>query len=73
MCAKIFSAVADALEWILLDMGVSVLWHYLDDFWTMGRADSSQCRANLDFILAIFQALGVPLKVHNSGFRPRAE
>ena len=29
---KIFSAVADALLWIMLSKGISWAWHYLDDF-----------------------------------------
>ena len=28
---KIFSAVADALQWVMLDSGVSIVDHYLDD------------------------------------------
>ena len=28
---KIFNAVADALEWIVKDLGVQYLWHYLED------------------------------------------
>lgn len=32
-CApKTFEAVADALEWVLLQAGVKNLIHYLDDF-----------------------------------------
>ena len=29
---KIFSAVADALQWMLFQRGISNLLHYLDDF-----------------------------------------
>ena len=57
---KIFSAVADALEWILGKKGVSELLHYLDDYLTMGPLD--QCKANLELILSTCKALGVPLK-----------
>ena len=59
---KIFSSVADALEWILLQHGVSLSLHYLDDFLTAGAANSSQCRDNLDLIIAICEWLGIPLK-----------
>ena len=48
---KIFSAVADALEWILQHYRVSFIFHYLDDFLTMGRAETSKCQKNLDLIL----------------------
>ena len=44
---KIFSAVADALEWILLKQGVSVCLHYLDDFLTIGKANTEECNRNL--------------------------
>ena len=59
---KIFSPVADALEWILLQHGVSLSLHYLDDFFTAGAANSSQCRDNLDLIIAICEWLGISLK-----------
>ena len=42
---KIFSAVADTLEWILCKQGVTSSIHYLDDFLTMGSADN--CQRNL--------------------------
>ena len=60
---KIFSAVADALEWVLQDQGVSMLMHYLDDFLTMGKADSTECQGNLELIQRVCQFLGLPLKV----------
>ena len=60
---KIFSAVADALEWILLEQGISVCLHYLDDFLTMGKANTEECERNLQLIKRICEFLGVPLKV----------
>lgn len=60
---KIFSAVADAVEWIALEQGVSVLLHYLDDFLTIGKANSQECKNNLDKIKTICTFLGLPLKV----------
>lgn len=59
---KIFSSVADALEWILLQHGVSLSLHYLDDFFTAGKANSDQCMRNLQLICAICKWLGIPLK-----------
>ena len=58
---KIFTAVADALQWVMVDKGVSAIDHYLDDFITMGPAGSQECRENLDRILATCSELGVPL------------
>ena len=58
---KIFTPVADALEWAMRRKGVSVVEHYLDDFITVGPPGSRECRANLDRILAVCEELGVPL------------
>ena len=43
----IFSAIADALQWIIQVHGVKCLFHYLDDFITIG---SQECANNLDII-----------------------
>ena len=59
---KIFSAIADAVEWIAMHRGVSCLLHYLDDFLTMGRAGSRKCSRNLDTLIHTCQSLGLPLK-----------
>ena len=58
---KIFTAVADALEWVLRQRGVRHVDHYLDDFVTMGPPGSNACKHNLDLILATCADLGVPL------------
>ena len=34
---KIFNAVADAVEWIVCQQGVSTVFHYLDDFLIVGN------------------------------------
>ena len=36
----IFSAIDDALQWIIQIHGVEFLFHYLDDFITVGRPAS---------------------------------
>ena len=36
----IFSVIADALRWIIQVHGVEYLFHYLDDFITVGRPAS---------------------------------
>lgn len=38
---KTFTAVADALQWVMHQNGVTVVDHYLDDFITMGPPDSA--------------------------------
>ena len=59
---KIFSAVADALEWIFVDEGVTFSLHFIDDFLTMGRASTGQCGRNLCIIKAVSKGNGTPLK-----------
>lgn len=58
---KIFNAVADALQWIALERGVSNLDHFLDDFITTGHPDSTECSQNLDTLVATCRLLGMPL------------
>ena len=41
--------------------GVSFSIHYLDDFLTMGQADSGVCQQNLDIFIQICNDLGIPL------------
>ena len=43
----IFSAVGDALQWIMLQDGALWVGHYLDDFITLGPADSNRCQENM--------------------------
>ena len=45
---KSFTAVADALEWILEQNGIRFVMHYryLDDFLTMEAPDSEECAHN---------------------------
>lgn len=59
---KLFTALADALEWVLQQEGVSCLQHYLDDFFTMAPAGQQQCAANLAIIRRVCVQLGLPLK-----------
>ena len=37
---KIFNAVADAVDWVAKSMGVSNLFHYLDDFLIVAAPNS---------------------------------
>ena len=58
---KIFTAVADALEWIAKYSGIKDLWHYLDDYITCGEAGSDECRLNMELLVDLCHHLGVPL------------
>lgn len=58
---KIFSAVADALQWSMRRQGVSWVAHYLDDYITMGPLSTAGCQKNLDLMLTLCRRLGVPV------------
>ena len=58
---KIFTAVADAAEWILTSFGIRNLCHYLDDYLLMGPPQSQICKYNLDLLLSTFFRLGIPI------------
>ena len=60
----IFDSVAEAVEWILkTNYAVHPLFHYLDDFLTMGPANSPLCQSHVDRAFAVFHRLGLPLHV----------
>ena len=58
---KIFTAVADALQWVMHKRGVKIVEHYLDDFITLGGPESPECGRNLETILTVCAELGIPL------------
>ncbi len=58
---KIFTAVADALEWIVRQEGVQSILHYLDDFLIIGSPGSLECARNLQILLSTCERLGVPI------------
>ena len=57
----IFSAVAEALEWILHSRGVRCCIHYLDDFLILGAPGSNECAEALRITRETCTELGVPL------------
>ena len=54
---KIFTALADALEWVVRQAGVEEVMHYLDDFLIVGAPDSDQCMVDLQRLLRVFDRL----------------
>ncbi len=58
---KIFTALADGLEWILREQGVAHIWNYLDDYITVGSPRSGECAFNCRLMTHICEQLGVPL------------
>ena len=58
---KIFNSLADALQWIMQHRGVRLIDHYLDDFITVGKPQSSECASNMEIALSTCAELGVPV------------
>ena len=58
---KLFNVLADLLSWILEKKGISPLIHNLDDFLTIGQADSAACQNHLTTIKEVCHNLGIPL------------
>ena len=58
---KIFSAVADAAQWILLHNGVKLSLHYLDDF-IMVEGDLVAAEEARELLCSTFEKLGLPLE-----------
>ncbi len=58
---KIFTAVADALEWCFRQQGVSTVDHYLDDYIIIGPPNSTVCQEHLVTVLSVCESLGVPI------------
>ena len=55
------NAVADALEWMVGQEGITSLFHYLNDFLIVGSPGSLECSRHLTTLLALFEQLGVPV------------
>jgi len=55
---KIFTAVADALQWILEQQGVLRMLHYLDDFLLFGAPVGSEGSIILSRVMEWFERLG---------------
>ena len=58
---KIFSAVADALQWILIQKGVKTILHYLDDF-ILVAGSLAEANYQKEILISTCSALGVPLE-----------
>ena len=58
---KLFTAVADAIEWCIHQRGVDLIFHYLDDFLVMGPPNSVTCKHSLELLVSECGELGVPL------------
>ena len=54
----IFNHYADALEFAMWANGVQDLLHYLDDYFTAGPADTSDCQHNIGKMVQVCRDLG---------------
>ena len=69
---KIFTALADALQWVLQHRGVTFVWHYIDDFIVCGPPTSLECHKSLQIMTSTCEELGVPLVKHKVVSPPHA-
>ena len=61
---KLFTAIADALLWILGRHAISDALHYLDDYLIMGPPDSKLCGHALQTSLEVCHTLGLRIAEH---------
>ena len=61
---KIFTAVADALLWVMGRHDVTHAMHYLDDFLILGPPKSANCGRALQVSLGLCKVLGFPIAEH---------
>ena len=59
----IFSAVADALEWVVKARGGTHIFHYVDDFVFVGPPRSPKCSRDLQLFVDTCSELGIELAV----------
>lgn len=62
----IFTAIADALEWIVRQRGVSHIYHYIDDFILIGPPASAICQQNFVTFQAACKEVGLILATEKS-------
>ncbi len=67
---KIFTAIADAVEWIAREQGVRFAIHYLDDFLVLGPPESQECAKALSTLLEVFHRLGLPVATNKLARAP---
>ena len=58
----LFTAVADALQFIMEKRGVCWVAHYIDDFITLGRPGSTECTENVRIMHITCDQLGFPIE-----------
>ena len=56
----IFTAIADAAQWIMQRRGASYVFHYIDDYITMGAPESCKCEENNTIMHQVCADIGLP-------------
>ena len=64
LAPKIFSTMADALNWYLHQCGISNILYYLDDFIMIGPPGSPICQESMVTLDRVCTELGVPIAEH---------
>ena len=65
----IFTALADVLQWVIERKGVRFIFHYIDDFITVGTPGSVECATNMEKISQACQETGVTILGLGIGYR----
>ena len=63
---KLFSALTDAMMWMLYERGIEMALHYLDDFLILGPAGSPLCGQALQTTLTLCDELGFPVALEKT-------
>ena len=58
----IFTAFADALQWLIQKQGVESIFHYLDNFITVGKPGSPECEINMKIMEQMCKDTGNPVE-----------
>ena len=61
LAPKLFSALTDAMMWLLYERGIKTALHYPDDFLVLGPAGSPLCSQALETTLTLCDELGFPV------------
>ena len=56
---KIFTALADAAEWILHKVGINFVIHFLNDVLIIGAPNSSECQSAMKIVVETFAKLAL--------------
>ena len=56
----LFTALADALQWVMERRGATWVGHYIDDFITMGPPGSPECGSNVAIMKEVCGETGLP-------------